>query len=105
MTTAPPWLRHEGALRSAAADHLSARRGPGSCNGHPANCADHRHAVPSPCFAAVRLALLRADHRRPVLALDTLYLSLVALVVLLGLRWQTTLLFGGGTDRGAAGVH
>ena len=28
-----------------------------------------------------------------VLALDTLYLSLVALVVLLGLRWQTTLLF------------
>jgi multicomponent K+:H+ antiporter subunit F len=28
-----------------------------------------------------------------VLALDTLYLSLVALVVLLGLRWQTPLLF------------
>lgn len=28
-----------------------------------------------------------------VLALDTLYLSLVALVVMLGLRWQTTLLF------------
>lgn len=28
-----------------------------------------------------------------VLALDTLYLSLVALVVLLGLRWQTALLF------------
>ena len=28
-----------------------------------------------------------------VLALDTLYLSLVALVVLLGLRWQTTGLF------------
>ena len=28
-----------------------------------------------------------------VLALDTLYLSLVALVVMLGLRWQTPLLF------------
>ncbi|WP_310563969.1 K+/H+ antiporter subunit F [Hydrogenophaga sp.] len=28
-----------------------------------------------------------------VLALDTLYLSLVALVVMLGLRWQTALLF------------
>lgn len=28
-----------------------------------------------------------------VLALDTLYLGLVALVVLLGLRWQTPLLF------------
>lgn len=28
-----------------------------------------------------------------VLALDTLYLTLVALVVLLGLRWQTPLLF------------
>lgn len=28
-----------------------------------------------------------------VLALDTLYLSAVALVVMLGLRWQTTLLF------------
>ncbi len=28
-----------------------------------------------------------------VLALDTLYLSVVALVVMLGLRWQTPLLF------------
>jgi multicomponent K+:H+ antiporter subunit F len=28
-----------------------------------------------------------------VLALDTLYLNMVALVVLLGLRWQTPLLF------------
>lgn len=28
-----------------------------------------------------------------VLALDTLYLSLVALVIMLGLRWQTPLLF------------
>lgn len=28
-----------------------------------------------------------------VLALDTLYLGLVALVVMLGLRWQTPLLF------------
>ena len=28
-----------------------------------------------------------------VLALDTLYLNMVALVVLLGLRWQTGLLF------------
>jgi multicomponent K+:H+ antiporter subunit F len=28
-----------------------------------------------------------------ILALDTLYLSVVALVVMLGLRWQTTLLF------------
>lgn len=28
-----------------------------------------------------------------VLALDTLYLGMVALVVLLGLRWQTALLF------------
>lgn len=28
-----------------------------------------------------------------ILALDTLYLSVVALVVMLGLRWQTSLLF------------
>lgn len=28
-----------------------------------------------------------------ILALDTLYLSVVALVVMLGLRWQTPLLF------------
>ena len=28
-----------------------------------------------------------------VLALDTMYMTVVALVVLLGLRWQTTLLF------------
>ena len=52
-------------------------------------------------IAAVTLAVLLCAVRLlrgptiadRVLALDTLYLSLVALVVLLGLRWQTPLLF------------
>ncbi len=52
-------------------------------------------------IAAVTLTLLLCGWRLlrgptiadRVLALDTLYLSLVALVVLLGLRWQTGLLF------------
>ncbi len=52
-------------------------------------------------IAAVTLTLLLCGWRLlrgptiadSVLALDTLYLSLVALVVLLGLRWQTPLLF------------
>lgn len=52
-------------------------------------------------IAAVTLTLLMCGWRLllgptvadRVLALDTLYLSLVALVVMLGLRWQTPLLF------------
>lgn len=52
-------------------------------------------------IAAVTLTLLLCGWRLlrgptiadRVLALDTLYLSLVALVVMLGLRWQTPLLF------------
>jgi multicomponent K+:H+ antiporter subunit F len=52
-------------------------------------------------IAAVTLTLLLCGWRLlrgptiadRVLALDTLYLSLVALVVMLGLRWQTALLF------------
>lgn len=52
-------------------------------------------------IAAVTLTLLMCGWRLlrgptiadRVLALDTLYLSLVALVVMLGLRWQTALLF------------
>jgi multicomponent K+:H+ antiporter subunit F len=51
--------------------------------------------------AAVTLTLLLCGWRLlrgptiadRVLALDTLYLGMVALVVLLGLRWQTPLLF------------
>lgn len=45
-------------------------------------------------FALCTWRLLRGPssvHR--VLALDTLYINAVALAVLLGLRWQTTLLF------------
>ena len=52
-------------------------------------------------IAAVTLTLLMCGWRLllgptvadRVLALDTLYLSLVALVVMLGLRWETPLLF------------
>lgn len=52
-------------------------------------------------IAAVTLTLLMCGWRLlmgptiadRVLALDTLYLSLVALVVMLGLLWQTPLLF------------
>lgn len=52
-------------------------------------------------IAAVAVAILLCTWRLVVgptltdriLALDTLYLSVVALVVMLGLRWQTSLLF------------
>lgn len=52
-------------------------------------------------IAAVAVAILLCTWRLVggptltdrILALDTLYLSVVALVVMLGLRWQTSLLF------------
>ncbi len=54
-------------------------------------------------IAAVAVAILLCTWRLVggptltdrILALDTLYLSVVALVVMLGLRWQTSLLFEG----------
>ena len=52
-------------------------------------------------IAAVAVAILLCTWRLVggptltdrILALDTLYLSVVALVIMLGLRWQTSLLF------------
>jgi multicomponent K+:H+ antiporter subunit F len=64
------------------------------------------------CVAAVAVSMLLCTWRLwrgpsapdRILAIDTLYINVVALVILLGLTWQTALLFEARPHRGHAGV-